>query len=114
MKSNSVQDVLSKVIDKAWDNPSFKQELIKNPLEAIESATGERLNIPSGKKLVVIDQTNTEIIYLTIPPEPNLDDMELTDEQLELVAGGSDPLEVAKAAGKSSVIYPDPNAWGGP
>ena len=46
------------------------------------------LQVPSGVNLVVNDQTDTSIGYINIPPKPNYDDMELSDEQLEVVAGG--------------------------
>ncbi|MFV0247947.1 MAG: class IIb bacteriocin, lactobin A/cerein 7B family [Tenacibaculum sp.] len=38
------------------------------------------------------DQTqDTSTIYFDIPAEPNLDELELTEEQLEMVAGGISP-----------------------
>lgn len=38
--------------------------------------------------MVVSDQTDPNMMYLYIPPKPDFDDMELTNEQLEQVAGG--------------------------
>ena len=82
------QDILQTVINKAWENETFKQELIANPIDAIEKATGERIRIPEGKTLIIRDQSDAAAIYVNIPAEPNMDDMELNEEQLEAVAGG--------------------------
>jgi hypothetical protein len=38
--------------------------------------------------VVVEDQTNPSIIYLNIPAKPDYSNIELTDEQLEVIAGG--------------------------
>ncbi|AXG69011.1 NHLP leader peptide domain protein [Kordia sp. SMS9] len=83
------QELLQTIITKAWEDENFKQELIEDPIDAIERATGERIRLPEGKTLIVKDQTNTSAIYINIPAEPNIEDMELNEEQLEAVAGGS-------------------------
>ena len=82
----NIQKGLQTVVNKAWDDAQFKSELIANPKSAIQSATG--LSVPADIKIVVNDQTNEETVYLNIPPKPEFDNMELTDEQLEKVAGG--------------------------
>ncbi|MBL4605174.1 MAG: NHLP leader peptide family RiPP precursor [Flavobacteriaceae bacterium] len=82
------QELLQKILHKAWENEVFKKELLVNPIDAIEKATGERVNLPKGKTLVVRDQTDTSIIYINIPAESSLEDMELNEEQLEAIAGG--------------------------
>ena len=81
-----IQKGLQTVVNKAWDDAQFKSELVANPRSAIQSATG--LIVPEGVTIVVNDQTDGETIYLNIPPKPDYDSMELTDEQLEQVAGG--------------------------
>lgn len=83
------QELLHTIITKAWDDEAFKQELIDNPLEAIEKATGERIKLPEGKTLIVKDQTDDSKIYINIPAEPNMEDIELNEEQLEAIAGGA-------------------------
>lgn len=74
------------VINRAWADEHFKQSFIKNPKEIIERMTG--VIIPPSVDLVIHDQTNTKKTYLTIPPIPNFDQMELSDEQLDSIAGG--------------------------
>ncbi len=82
------QKLLQTLFTKAWENDTFKKELINNPSEAIIKTTGKDLQLGSDTKLVVEDQMDTNIIYLNIPRKLNLEELELTDEQLEIVAGG--------------------------
>ncbi len=79
---------LENALGKAWDDESFKKELIASPLRAIEDLTGEKLNLKEGVKIVVLDQTDPSTFYFNIPTRPNLEDIELTEDQLGLVAGG--------------------------
>ena len=85
------QELLQTIITKAWEDESFKQELIANPIKAIEKVTGERINLPEGKTLIVKDQTDDSVVYINIPAEPNMEDLELSEEQLEVIAGGGNP-----------------------
>jgi hypothetical protein len=82
------QELLQTIITKSWEDESFKQELIANPIDAIEKATGKRINLLKGKTLIVKDQTDDSVVYINIPAEPNMEDLELSEEQLEVIAGG--------------------------
>lgn len=82
------QELYKSIITVAWKDDKFKEALISDPVKAIEKLTGLHIKLPEGKKLMAIDQTNTSIIYLNIPTEISIDDMELDEEQLEIVAGG--------------------------
>lgn len=93
-KQKKTQKLLQTIFYKAWEDVKFKEELVANPIEAIEKATGERVYLPEGKKLVVIDQTDKSMIYINIPPEPKIEDMELNEEQLETIAGGGGILPI--------------------
>jgi len=88
MELTREQKILQRVLSEAWNNPSYKQELISNPKEAIHRLTGENFSIPEGKTLEICDQSNSEKVYLNIPQQPNFDNVELTDKELEEVAGG--------------------------
>ncbi len=89
MELTNEQKLFQTVIQKAWEDTSFKQELIDSPIAAIEKITGEKIQLPEGKTLVVKDQTDNSTVYINIPAEPNLDDIELNEEQLEAVSGGT-------------------------
>ena len=82
------QELLQTIITKSWEDEFFKQELIANPIDAIEKATGERINLPEGKTLFVKDQTDDSVVYINIPAEPHMENLELSEEQLEAIAGG--------------------------
>lgn len=82
------QELLGTIISKAWDDAQFKQELIADPVAAIEKLTGEKVDLPGGKTLVVRDQTDESAIYINIPAKQELSDVELTEDQLEAVSGG--------------------------
>lgn len=90
MKITKTQELLQSVIQKSWEDENFKQELIENPVKKIEELTGEKINLPEGKTIIVKDQTDEAIVYINIPAKLNLEDLELTEEQLEAVAGGGD------------------------
>lgn len=94
------QELYNELVQKAWESPSFKDQLVKNPVATISEFTGKEFSLPEGKQMVVRDQTSQNTIYLNIPAKPNLDNFELTDEELETVAGGTD---VAFAAGIATV-----------
>lgn len=81
------QKLLNKIINKAWEDAEFKKQLMTNPLEAIETAIGQKLVIPEGKKIIVKDQTSEKVIYINIPVGEK-DNVELNEEELELVSGG--------------------------
>ena len=83
MKLTKEQQVLQQVINEAWENESFKAELMTNPLAAIEKLTNEKLDL-KGKELIVRDQTDENTIYINIPAEKS----QLSEEQLEVIAGG--------------------------
>ena len=88
MELTKEQKVIQAVVNKAWEDPSFKAELIAAPAQAIQKATGESIILPEGVRLVVHDQSDPTAAYFNIPAKPNYEDMELSDEQLEIVAGG--------------------------
>lgn len=81
-------EFISAFAQKAWDSKSFKEQLIKDPVTTIEKVTGKDLT-NLNKKIIVEDQTDESIIYLNLPAKVNLDELELTEEQLEQVAGGA-------------------------
>ena len=88
MELSREQQLLQNIIQTAWENEDFKKNLMEQPLEAIQTLTGEQLNLPKGKTICVTDQSSHNVIYINIPAQPAMDDVELNEEQLEIVAGG--------------------------
>jgi hypothetical protein len=82
------QEIIQTVISKAWEDSNFRKELIADPVTAIEKLTGVKIVLPEGKTLVIADQTDKSKVFVNIPSEPEMENMELTEEQLESIAGG--------------------------
>lgn len=87
MSLTKEQELINEIVKKAWEDESFKNELVANPTAAIEKLTGKTVNIGEGKTLVVRDQTSDSTIYINIPAKQEVD-AELTEDQLESVSGG--------------------------
>lgn len=81
-------ELIQTLAQKAWESSTFKEQLIENPVSTIESITGQKMR--SDINVIVEDQTDTSKIYLNIPRKIEIDELELSDEQLEMVAGGTD------------------------
>ena len=88
MEFKQEQKLMQEIIQKAWEDATFKSELLSDPVMAIEKLTGEKVRLPEGKTLVVNDQTDESTVYITIPASGEMNDIELNEEQLEAVAGG--------------------------
>jgi hypothetical protein len=87
-----VNKVVMDLIQTSQLDNNFKEDFILNPQISIESKLGKKINFPKNVSIFVEDQSNPSIIFLNIPREPELEDFELTEEDLEKVAGGSTPL----------------------
>ena len=73
------------VIRKAQADKDFKKSLLDNP-KATLGQLGVKL--PEDVAVKVVEESN-KVIYLVLPVNPN----ELTEEQLDSVAGGKGPRE---------------------
>jgi hypothetical protein len=92
MEVTAEQKLYADLVQKAWEDANFKKALVENPVAAIESFTGQKLNLATGKTLVVTDQTDEQTVYFNIPATPDYANLELNEEQLEAVAGGEGSL----------------------
>ena len=74
------------LIEKCWKDPEFRKQVIANPKPLFEKFLGQ--NLPANLKIVVHeDDRNT--VHLVVPPAPQAA-AELSDEELEKVAGGTE------------------------
>ena len=84
MSANKTREQIeSNLIAKAWENESFKQQLISSPKSAIAEAG---ISLPGSIEVKVIEET-ANTFYLVIPRQPSKDG-ELSEAELETVAGG--------------------------
>lgn len=98
MKLSKNQQILSKVLEKVWEDEEFKHELISDPSTVIKETFGEEFDLPAGKSLVVVDQTDVSKLYFNLKSRPDMDEIELTDEQLELIAGGASDADIVASS----------------
>lgn len=82
------EQLLNSVVQKAQEDNFFRRELINSPHQTIEKLSKANGTISRDIDIVVDDQTDDSKIYLVIPAKYELNDFDLTDEQLEMVAGG--------------------------
>jgi hypothetical protein len=82
------KELYKRIVTKAWEDNNFIQELVSDPIKAIAKLTGVNIKLPEGKILIANDQTNSSVIYLNIPAQTDIEDMELSENQLEVIAGG--------------------------
>lgn len=77
-----------KLIQRAWEDENFKQELLSNPQAVYARESKEEL--PKNIEVEVLQETANKV-YLVIPTNPTpamTDEEELSEEALETVAGG--------------------------
>jgi hypothetical protein len=74
----------AKIIARAWKDPEFKSHLLSNPREVLGSYIGR--DIPDIVDVKVVEE-DKRTLYIVLPPEPT-DEAELSEEQLEAIAGG--------------------------
>lgn len=84
------REILFNLIKKAWNDETFKQNLLNYPNETLESFFGKKL--PEEKKIRVTDQSNPEYLYINIPVNPVDLNFELEDRELENISGGDTDL----------------------
>ncbi len=66
----SVATVASKsqIVQKAWEDPQFKAQLLANPKSALKDAFG--IELPEGMEVRALEETPSSY-YLVIPPSPS-------------------------------------------
>ena len=70
------------VVAKAWADDAFKQRLLAEPAAVLQA---EGIAVPEGVELRAVENTD-KVMYLMLPPKPSA---ELSDEQLDQLAGGT-------------------------
>ena len=84
MSNNEQMKQFENLIKKAWEYENFKKQLLTNAKEAIEKETGHK--IPDSIKITIHENKPNDMHFI-LPANPNK--KELSDDELESVAGGS-------------------------
>jgi Bacteriocin class II with double-glycine leader peptide len=80
------RDLGTALIEKCWKDPEFKKAVLSDPKGMLEQHLGQKL--PRQLRILIHDE-DANTLHFTLPPAPsNL--TELSDEDLERVAGGTD------------------------
>jgi hypothetical protein len=95
-------EVERRMIERSIEDEAFRQRLLEDPKGAVEEELGTRL--PEEVRVVTVEETQ-DTIYLVLPGTPIADaeGVELSDQQLESVAGGT---TAAPEAGGCTVSGP--------
>src|SRR5215470_2203339 len=81
------KDIEAKIVALAWQDDDFRRKFVADPKGQFEERLGTKL--PASLKMTVHEE-NENSLYFVIPMKPKTNLSELSDEELEKVAGGTD------------------------
>jgi hypothetical protein len=84
------------LIRKCSEEPEFRAKILADPKGMLEEALGQKL--PQTVS-VFVHEEDMHNIHFSIPPTHEILQKELSDEQLEQVAGGTDPITATLVLG---------------
>jgi hypothetical protein len=91
-EATSRAEMERRLIEKGLADESFRQRLLEDPKGTVEQELGTRL--PEEVRVVAVEET-ADTIYLVLPGTPMAggEGVELSDRELESVAGGWIPYD---------------------
>jgi hypothetical protein len=85
-EASSREQMERRLIERGLEDESFRRRLLEEPRAALEEELGSRL--PEGVRVVAVEET-ADTIYLVLPiASPLGEGGELSERELEAVAGG--------------------------
>jgi hypothetical protein len=79
-------EVKRRIIQRSIEDDAFRQRLLENPKAAIEEGSG--IQLPEGIEIRAVEET-PDTVYILLPGRPtDVRAGELSDRELESVAGG--------------------------
>ena len=92
-----------RLIEKSLQDESFRQRLIEDPKGTVEQELGRRL--PEEVRVVTVEET-ADTIYLVLPSTPmkGRESVELSDPDLESVAGGGLPYQYTGSDPRNPIL----------
>jgi hypothetical protein len=83
----SRHELEEKIIVKAWTDDAFRRDFVADPKGQFEARLGTKL--PAELQMTVHEEDENHL-HFVIPQKPKVDIAELSDADLEKVAGGVD------------------------
>jgi hypothetical protein len=80
------RDLEVALVEKCWKDPEFKKQILSDPKGMLERLVGKKL---PGDVKIFVHEENAETLHFSLPPTPT-NATELSDEDLEKVAGGTE------------------------
>jgi hypothetical protein len=94
------RDLETALIEKCWKDSDFKKAVLSDPKGMLERHIGQKLPTQLS---IVIHEEDANTLHFSIPPAPsNL--TELSDDDLEKVAGGTDVLLITVATAAAGIF----------
>src|SRR5258708_4447364 len=90
------KDLEAKIVALAWQDDEFRHKFVTDPKGQFEEKLGTRL--PESLKMTVHEEDENSL-HFVIPMRPKANIAELSDEDLEKVAGGTDVAITAAVIG---------------
>jgi len=81
------RDIEAKIVALAWQDDEFRRKFIADPKGQFEERLGTRL--PDSLKMTAHQETENSL-HFVIPAKPRASLDELSDDDLEKIAGGTD------------------------
>ena len=94
------RDLETALIEKCWKDTEFKKQVVTDPKGMLERHIGQKL--PADVKIFVHEE-DANTLHFSLPPAPS-NAMELSDEDLEKVAGGTE-LVILTAVAVGTAAY---------
>jgi hypothetical protein len=90
------KDIEAKVVALAWQDDAFRRKFVADPKRQFEERLG--IKLPQSLTMTAHGETGNSL-HFVIPAKPPVNLDELSDEELERVAGGTDISVIAAVAG---------------
>lgn len=107
----SRHELEEKIVARAWKDDAFRQKFVADPKGQFEEHLGTKL--PEGLTMTAHEEDENHLHFvIPVKPRENLD--ELSDEDLEKVAGGVDLVTSAAVIGSAvigSAIWGAGGGW---
>jgi hypothetical protein len=95
------RDLETALIEKCWKDSEFKMAVLSDPKGMLERNIGQKLPAPMK---IFIHEEDANTLHFSIPPAPsNL--TELSDDDLERVAGGTDVIALTIAISATAAVF---------